>query len=139
MGAITNAQTQQLLTLDAGADYALGLPLLVFPRRTADLLGLPQEAGTFYQRVLGGVLTGTATALVIERARTADSESAGLGTAGATAVNVLGGGAVAAWLAASPDAAALPRRGRALLWGIAAGVLAIGAVEAWGELRRSRP
>lgn len=124
-----------MITIDAGADYLLGLPLLVAPRRTAALLGLPEGQGTFYQRVLGGVLAGVATASAIERGHEAEGDPVGLGVAGAVAVNALGGGALACWLAASPDAAALPRRGRALLWGVASGVLALGAVEAWGERR----
>jgi hypothetical protein len=133
MGAVHDERTRQLLTIDAAADYVLGLPLLLFPRGTASRLGLPDEQGTFYQRVLGGVLAGTATASVIELIRKGDERSAGLGTTGAIAVNALGGGAVVLWLVASPDAAALPLRGRALLWGVATGVLAIGAVEAWPD------
>ncbi len=129
-----DARRRRVLAADAAADYLLGLPLLVMPRRTAALLALPEETNAFYQRVLGGVLTGVATALAVERRRTTADDPVGLGTAGAIAINTLGGAAVAVWLA-GPDAAALPRRGRALLWGVATGVLAIGAVEAWGERR----
>jgi hypothetical protein len=130
-----HARRRSFVALDSGADYLLGLPMLMFPRHAAALLGLPEEQSTFYQRVLGGVLTGLATASAIEYRRSAEGEPVGLGVGGAVAVNAFGGGAVALWLAASSDAAALPRRGRALLWGVASGVLAIGAIEAWNEWR----
>ncbi|GAB92241.1 hypothetical protein [Gordonia rhizosphera] len=133
MAVMRGPRQQRMLGADAVGDYLLGLPLLIAPRRCAQLLALPDAGSTFYPRVLGGVLAGTATASVIERVRKVDS-SAGLGVAGAAAVNTLGGGAVAFWLT-TPEAAGLPRRGRALLWGIASGVLALGAVEAWA-LRR---
>lgn len=119
---------RRLLLLDSAANYLLGLPLLAAPGRTAGLLGLPDAGGGFYPRVLGGVLTGIATALALERSRR-ERDPAGLGTSGAIAVNALGGGAVAASLAAG-EAVGTPRRGRALLALIAAGVVAIGAVEA---------
>jgi hypothetical protein len=127
---------RRVLTTDSAANYLLGLPLLAVPRQTAALLGLPAEASTFYQRVLGGVLTGVATALAIERNRS-DAGPVGLGTAGAIAINTLGGGSVALWLASS-EARALTLRGRLLLGGVATGVLAIGAVEAWGERRGAK-
>jgi len=117
------------------ANYLLGLPLLLAPDRSADVLGLPDTGNRFYARVLGGVLAGIATALAMERGRGADSP-VGLGTAGAIAINTLGSGAVAAWLATSSDADALPTRGRVLLWGITAGVFSIGAVEAWAAGKR---
>lgn len=126
---------RRILAVDAAANYLLGIPLLTMPRRTADLLGLPSEVSGFYQRVLGGVLTGVATALAIEHRRRNDADLVGLGAAGAVAVNALGGGAVALWLVSGEAAACLPARGRALLWGVAGGVLGIGAVEAWHEVR----
>lgn len=135
MAALDTARGRRLLALDSGANYLLGLPMLVIPRRTATLLGLPAERGTFYQRVLGGVLAGLATASAIEHGRRAEGQPVGIGVAGAVAVNGFGGGAVALWLVSSPDVATLPPRGRALLWGVASGVLALGAVEAWNELR----
>jgi hypothetical protein len=133
MAAMDNSRRRLMVALDSGADYLLGLPLLVIPRRTAAVLGLPEGKSTFYQRVLGGVLTGLATASAMQHRRSAEGGPVGLGVGGAVAVNAFGGGAVALWLATSPDAAALPRRGRALLWGVASGVLTLGAVEAWGE------
>jgi hypothetical protein len=127
-------QLSHMLAIDSGANYLLGLPLLVVPRGAAKWLGVPEEQTTFYRRVLGGVLTGVATALAIEHGRKAESDPVGLGAAGAIAINGLGGAAVALWLAMSPDAAAIPRRGRVLLWGVSSGVLVIGAIEAYGEL-----
>ncbi len=129
MAAMSGSRQQRMLGVDAVGDYLLGLPLLIAPRRCAQLLALPDIGSTFYPRVLGGVLAGTATASVIERVRKDDDTPAGLGVAGAVAVNTLGGGAVAFWLT-TPEAAGIPLRGRALLWGIASGVLALGALEA---------
>ena len=126
---------RRLLAIDSGTNYLLGLPLLLVPDRTANVLGLPDAGNRFYARVLGGVLTGIATALSMERARGAD-RPVGLGTGGAIAINTLGGGALVAWLSTSGDAGALPKRGGMLLWGIAAGVFSIGAAEMWAAAKR---
>jgi len=134
MVAVVQSQKPHMLAIDSGANYLLGLPLLVVPRGAAKWLGIPDEGTAFYGRVLGGVLTGVATALAIEHRRQSEGDPVGLGAAGAIAINGLGGAAVALWLLLSPDAAALPRRGRVLLWGVSSGVLAIGAIEAYGEL-----
>jgi hypothetical protein len=123
-----------MLGIDSAANYLLGLPLLIAPHRSAQLLALPHGGSSFYPRVLGGVLTGIATALAVERGRNDHSTPAGLGVTGAIAINTLGGGAVAFWLS-TPEAAELSLKGRALLWGVASVVLSIGAIEAWG-LRR---
>ncbi len=136
MAETPDARVRRLLVVDAAANYALGLPLLAAPQPVARALGLPEMAGDFYARVLGGVLTGVASALVLERSRDTPNRLVGLGTGGAVAVNGLGAAAVASWLL-SPQARALPRRGRFLLWGVASSVLAIGTAEAWAE-RRAR-
>jgi hypothetical protein len=132
MAASHDDLRRQVLLVDSSANYLLGLPLLLAPRVSATALGLPQESSSFYQRVLGGVLTGVATALLVESKRETEDGLVGLGRTGAIAINVFGAGSVAAWLATS-DAEALPRRGRALLWGISAGVLGLAAVETWAE------
>ncbi len=134
MTAAKGTQNRWMLAIDSAANYLLGLPLLIAPRRSAELLALPDAGAGFYPRILGGVLTGVATALAVEQRRSDDSAPVGLGTAGAIAINTFGGGAVAFWLSTS-DAADLPLKGRALLWSVASGVLAIGAVEAWGVRR----
>lgn len=125
--------SRRLLLVDSAANYVLGLPLLIEPDRTARVLGLPDPGNRFYARVLGGVLTGIATALAIEHRRPPDG-LVGLGTGGAIAINLLGGGSVAAWLSAEP-ATKLPRRGRALLGLVAGGVVGLGALEARDVLR----
>ncbi len=130
------SSVRRLLAIDSAANYLLGIPLLLAPERTARLMALPDSGNGFYPRVLGGVLTGIATALLIERGRGA-SGPVGLGTGGAIAINTLGGGAVAAWLATA-EADRLPKRGKALLCGVSASVLGIGAVEAW-TARAGRP
>lgn len=134
MTAMKGPQTRWMLGIDSAANYLLGLPLLIAPSRSAQLLALPHGSASFYPRILGGVLTGIATALAVEEGRNDDGTPAGLGVRGAIAINTLGGGAVAFWLS-TPEAAEIPLRGRALLWGVASVVLAIGAFEAWG-LRR---
>jgi hypothetical protein len=127
---------RQLLAIDAAANYLLGVPLLLAPGWTSGLLGLPDAGSGFYARVLGGVLTGIATALAIEQRRAAD-EPAGLGTAGAIAINLFGGGATAASLVTG-ETDRLPKRGKALLWGVTVSVLGIGGAEARGNRHRSR-
>lgn len=121
--------------IDSAANYLLGLPLLLAPDRTPDVLGLPCAGNRFYARVLGGVLAGIATALAMGRGRGANSP-VGLGTGGAIVINTLGSGAVAAWLATRSDADALPKRGRVMLWRISVGVFSIGAAEAWTAAKR---
>jgi hypothetical protein len=114
----------------------LGVPLLLAPGWTSGSLGLPDIGNGFYARVLGGVLAGIATALVIEQRRAA-GEPAGLGTMGALAINLFGGGATAAWLVTG-ETDHLRKRGKALLWGVTATVLGVGGAEARGIRRRSR-
>lgn len=138
-GAVTatfanDESTRRLLLLDSAGNYVLGLPLLIEPKRAARILGLPDVGDGFYPRVLGGVLTGIATALALESGRR-EGGPVGLGAGGAIAVNALGGGAVAVWLAVGRPAA-IPRRGRALLGLIAVGVVGLGAVEALDSRRR---
>jgi hypothetical protein len=123
-----------MLAADSVANYVLGLPLLLAPERAAGLLALPDTGNRFYARVLGGVLTGVATALALERSRARDG-LVGLGTGGAIAINTTGAAALAVWLR-SEEAARLPRRGRALLWAVTASVFGIGATEAWHALAR---
>lgn len=123
-----------MLAIDAAANYLLGMPLLASPRLATKILALPGLGDGFYPRVLGGVLTGIASALTMEGQRQG-SGPVGLGTGGAIAINTLGGAATVLWLLSS-DAKAIPRRGRALLWGVALSVLAIGALETAGEQRR---
>ena len=125
-----------ILTVDSTANYLLGLPLLLAPRGTAKVLGLPSDESGFYQRVLGGVLTGVATALLVESKRESEDAPIGLGRAGAITINVIGAGSVAGWLVASDTE--LPRRGRGMLWGVASGVLGLAAVETWQEWRSHR-
>jgi len=78
----------------------------------ARALALPDDAGGFYPRVLGGVLTGIAAALLVERRRVNSGGPVGLGAGGAIAVNGVGGGSVVLWLLSS-QARELPVRGRA--------------------------
>ena len=126
----------RILAVDAAANAGLGLPLLIAPRPLARVLALPDDSGGFYQRVLGGVLTGIAAALLVERHRVTSGGPVGLGTGGAIVINGLGGSSVALWLL-SPQGRGVRGRGRVVLGVVAGGVLAIGAVEALGE-RRAR-
>ncbi len=123
-----------VLAVDAAVNLTLGVPLLVAPRALARSLALPETPQTFYPRVLGAVLTGIASALILERRRVGSTELVGLGAGGAIAINTLGGATVALWLS-SPEAERLPARGRALLGAVATTVLAVGAVEARSEYR----
>jgi hypothetical protein len=95
MTDMNGPQNRWMLAIDSAANYLLGVPLLIAPRRTAQWLALPRGGSGFYPRVLGGVLTGIATALAVEQGRNDDSAPAGLGVTGAIAINTLGGGAVA--------------------------------------------
>lgn len=145
MAGLTDAtgdpRVRGVLAVDAAVNLALGVPLLLAPRAIARSLALPEATQTFYPRVLGAVLTGIASALLVERRRVGSTEPVGLGTGGAIVINGLGGAAVGLWLF-SAEAGRLPARGRALLGVVAASVLAVGAVEARCEFlarRRSAP
>ena len=113
---------RSLLLVDAVANLAIGALLLGFPLGVGTLLGLPEAATSFYPSLLGAVLVGIGVALLLARAG-----RPGLGLDGAIAINLVGAGALLAWLVVRPPA--MPPRGAIVLWSVAVVVLAIGAVE----------
>jgi hypothetical protein len=115
-----------LLVTDAVINLALGLPLLLFPKETASLLGIPVPEVAFYASILGAVLTGIGLALLIERHR-GRFKVTGLGLGGAIAINLCGGGALAIWLLGGT--LALSTRGYAFLGTVTFVVLSISLVE----------
>jgi hypothetical protein len=115
-----------LLWVDAAVNLLLGAALLLSPAGLIDLLGLPPANTHFYASILGAVLFGIGVALVVE-ALGAPRGIHGLAVPGAIAINLCGGGALAAWLAFG--SLQIPGRGRVLLGSVAAIVLAIGAAE----------
>jgi len=112
------ASHRPLLLIDAAVDLALGVALLAAPAGVVRLLGLPGAGGFFYTTVLGAVLVGIGIALLLSA-----RSLAGLGLAGAVAIDLCGALAVMAWLIAHPSA--LPLRGRIVLSAVAGTVLAL--------------
>jgi hypothetical protein len=124
----------QLLIIDAIVNLALGGLLLVFPRPLVSFLGVPLAASAFYPSILGAVLVGIGLALLASGRRGPPGE--GLGPLGAMAINLCGAGALVAWLAFG--GLDLPLRGRAFLWALGVGVIALAVLEL-SVMRAIRP
>ncbi len=128
----TDHRRRRLLAVDSVINVVLGGCLLAAPVRTIRFLGLPATDTGFYVSVLGAVLVGIGVALWIER-----RNQGGLGLSGAIVINVLGAGTVLVWLLVNPFD--IPARGYAVLWSVAAIVLATAAVELTVVVRRRLP
>ncbi|MGB5192372.1 MAG: hypothetical protein WBN70_05280, partial [Polyangiales bacterium] len=105
----------------------LGLLLLIFPPSLVQWLGLPLPSSAFYVRILGAVILAIGVALAIEYRRKRNSSFVGLGIGGAVAINLCGGGALAAYLALGD--LSLSTEGKIVLWILAAVVVGLGLVE----------
>jgi hypothetical protein len=116
----------RLLLLDALVNFVLGVFLIEFPRNVVDFLGVPQSEVAFYPSVLGVVLLGIAIALWVEYKRPPQAP-AGLGLAGAIAINLLGAVVLVAWLLFGK--LEIPLRGQVLMWGLALLLIVVGLVE----------
>ena len=116
----------RLLLVDAAINLALGALLVVFPRRIVELLGVPAAAGRFYPSILGAVLVGVGLALLIECFRR-PTAPAGLGLAGAIAINLAASAVLAVWLVFG--GLELPWRGHAVLWGVVVVVTSLSLFE----------
>ena len=112
-----------LLLVDAVINLVLGLSLILYPPALIRLLGIPDIRPGFYARVLGGVLFGIGLALSIEAFAGVD----GLGIAGAAAINLCGGAAVAGALMGQD--LPIPIRGRVVLWGLVTVLAGLSLVE----------
>ena len=117
----------QLLWIECILKLAGGLLLIVAPRTLARLLGLPPAEHPFWPRVLGGLLVGLAIAAFLEMKLKGGN---GLGLGGAIAVNLAGAGIIGALLILGQ--AGSVRRGRVLLWLIAAGLAGLSLIEIAG-------
>lgn len=114
-----------ILLIDACISLALGVVLVVFPKPLVELLGLPPAETVFYPSILGAVVIGIAIALVFEWKRRPTGE-AGLGVAGAIAIDLSAAVFLAGWLLLG--GLALPLRGRLLLWGIVAVLILVSGI-----------
>jgi hypothetical protein len=101
---------QQLLWLETLVKFFAGVPLALFPMMTMRLLGLPRPDTSFWPRVCGSLLIGTAAALFLEGTSTGH----GLGLAGVVVINLCGVGMLAAMLVL--DRGPASHRGRAVVW-----------------------
>ena len=126
-----------LLAVDGTVNLALGAALVAFPRGLVRALGVPAVESAFYPSILGGVLLGIGVALFLERGR-GRSGAAGLGLAGAVAINLCGGVVLGGWLLLG--GLHLPLRGRVFLWALVALLVGLSVVELihWAGLRGRR-
>ena len=114
------------LLIDGIVNLVLGILLLLFPLGVAETLGIPQPSSNFYPTILGGVILGIGTALLLE-AYGQRHRIRGLGLGGAIVINICGAGILALWLIFEP--LNIPLRGLIILWGVAVVVLGIGILE----------
>ena len=126
---------EALLTLDGVVNLVLGVLLALFPRRVAELLGLPVPSSSFYASILGGVLVGIGLALLIQRFKRSPAMT-GLGIEGAIVINFVGAVMLVMWLISGK--LDLPTFGYALLWFVALLVLGIGCAEIIWRARSAR-
>ena len=126
-----------LIAIDSVVNVLLGLLLLIFPPSLVEWLGLPLPGSAFYGRILGAVILGIGVALAIEFRREPSSTLVGLGTGGAIAINLCGGGALVAYLAFGD--LSLSTEGTIVLWILAALVVGLGLIELIVNLSRRRP
>ena len=124
-----------LLTLDGAVNLVLGILLAFFPRRVAELLGIPVPISSFYASILGGVLVGIGLALLIQRFK-GSSSTIGLGIEGAIAINYCGAGVLVVWLVRGK--LGIPGYGYAFLWFVALLVLGIGCFETLSRVKSYR-
>jgi hypothetical protein len=123
-----------VLTVDGAVNLALGIALAIFPEKLARLLGIPLPATPFYASILGGVLIGVGTALLIHRFG-GGPRVTGLGIEGAIVINLSAAGVLVAWLVGGH--LSIPDRGRLFLWMVAILVFGIGTAEIMIRLCRS--
>lgn len=121
-----------LLILDGLINLVLGILLAIFPSNLTELLGIPIPNTPFYASVLGAILSGIGIALLIEYFKPS-SKVTGLGLEGAITINILGAGALVAWLLAGH--LELPQRGYLFLWVVASLVLGVALFELIYKLR----
>ena len=126
-----------LLKIDAIVNFILGVLLLLiipFPEQMTEFFGVPKVDQAFYPSVMGGVFIGIGISLFIESNRKNTEQPAGLGLAGAIAINLCGGGVLIGWL--SFGNLNLPIRGTIFLWSIAILLVAISGVEIIAQRRK---
>jgi hypothetical protein len=124
-----------LLLADAVINLILGALLLIFTGDIVRVLGVPGASSRFYPNILGGVLFGIGLALLIEYFRREDG-LVGLGLAGAVAINLCGGGVLAAWLAFGR--LDVPPHGRVFLWALVVLLVSISLAEGQSHRRSLR-
>ena len=124
------------LLIDAVINLLLGVLLLGFNPKLADLLGVPPSSTSFYPTILGAVFTGVTLALVVEALRSPRAEFTGLGMVGAVCINLCGGLALGLWL--SLGDLGLPLRGKVFLWSLVVVLVLVSGIELMSVRRRAR-
>jgi hypothetical protein len=115
---------QQLLWIETLIKLAAGLTLIIVPRGTARLLGLPPADERFWPRLLGAVLIGIAAGALIE-ARLGSGRGISLG--GCIAINLAGAAMLGGLLI--PSRTGLTVRGRWFLWALCGVLVLLALIE----------
>ncbi len=113
-----------LLELDGLGNILLGLPLIIFPIRVTNLLGIPSPESTFYPIILSAVFVGIGIALLVQRYQ---PSVRGLGLGGAVSINLTFGIALIAWLIGSTTS--ITSTGSILLWLLAIALVCVSIFE----------
>ena len=113
----------QLVWLELALKFACGLVLLSVPLTVIKILGLPKSETAFWPRLLGALLIGLAIATYMDASARLGH---GLGLAGSMVLNFSASFALFCMLVLGESAT---RRGRALLWALACGLLVLALVE----------
>lgn len=122
-----------LLLLDSIVNFILGLLLIAYSVKLAQLIGVPVVESKFYPNILGGVFIGIGLALLFEAYSKDQKFTSGLGLLGAICINLCGGIVLLFWLILGN--LEIPLKGTIFLWGLDLILLAISTLELINHLK----
>jgi hypothetical protein len=120
------AKKNLLFVVDGIINLALGVLLIFFPAQFVDAFDLPKVETFFYVNILGAVLFGIGTALLLERFASRSGVT-GLGIGGAIPINLCAVTVLIFWLVFGD--LGLSQDGAIFLWSVAIIVLGIAIAE----------
>ena len=115
---------QYLLWIEVALKLGSGLILGILPVTSPRLFGLPPSVGSFWPRLLAGVLVGIGIATALQGTIT---PGRGLGLAGLMAINLIAAAVVTGQLVMGRTVTT--RRGKATLWALVITLTGLSMVE----------